>query len=101
MTFEILTIISSKNCLLETINLRSRGGNKLDDFAENTLGNEFKKTGHGSDAPKLYKDGKYDELLSYNKQDVFITKLLYEHIKNKGYLVNGFGTTLTFDFKRR
>jgi len=50
----------------------------LDALCEATLGE--RKTGSGERAPKLYRDGRYDELLEYNLQDVRLTKHLFEHI---------------------
>ncbi len=66
-----------------------RGGLKLNDVAKNTLGIE--KNGDGADAPQLYKDGKYAELLQYNYQDVKILVDVYKFLMDEQYLINGFG----------
>ena len=90
-----------KQTIMESVNLRSRGNNNLDKYAENTLGSENVKTGHGKDAPKLYQNGEYEKLIKYNKQDVFITKQLYEHAKNNGFLINGNGDRTTISIGRK
>lgn len=59
----------------------------LDSIAQNTLG--FSKTGKGVDAPKLYKEKKFVELIEYNLQDVRVLKKLYRFLKERKYLVNG------------
>lgn len=47
------------------------------------------KSGHGEDAPMLYQQGRFFELLEYNLQDVRVTKELYLFIKKYRYMVNG------------
>ncbi len=55
---------------------------KLDIIAEATL-NE-KKSAHGLQAIKWWAEGKYDEVAEYCKQDVKVTKDIYDYaIKNK------------------
>lgn len=58
----------------------------LDGLAEGTLG--LRKTGHGSMAPALYRDRRYKDLLAYNFQDTRLTKLLFDFIRIRGYVVN-------------
>jgi len=86
--------------LLESTRKRSRGGNKLDDYALNTLGEEFGKTGHGKDAPIMYKNGEYEKLIEYNRQDVLITKLLFDFARKNGYLINGYGKRVNIQMRR-
>jgi len=64
----------------------SPGGFKLNDIAKNTL--KVSKAGNGAMAPILYQQRKFDELFSYNLQDVRITKLLFDHINEFGWIVN-------------
>lgn len=63
---------------LEACKKRSKGGMKLDDICRATLG--ICKSGNGADAPILYQQQKYDELLEYNLNDVKLTKKLYDYI---------------------
>jgi DEAD/DEAH box helicase domain-containing protein len=70
--------------LLESI--KDFGGKRiaLDEFAKETLGAQ--KTGHGLQAIEYYKEGKWEELISYCLADVKITKELYEYGKNNGVI---------------
>ena len=54
---------------------------KLDQVAEGTLG--IKKSGHGLDAIRWWKDGEIDKVKKYCLDDVLITKDIYEYaLKN-------------------
>ncbi len=57
----------------------------LDHLAEATLGR--KKTGNGLLALEHYKNGRWEELESYCRQDVLITKSLFEFGAHQGYLL--------------
>jgi DEAD/DEAH box helicase domain-containing protein len=57
----------------------------LDHLAEATLGR--KKTGNGLLALEFYKNGRWEELESYCRQDVLITKSLFEFGAHQGYLL--------------
>ncbi len=57
----------------------------LDWLAQTNL--KIGKTGHGLDAIKFYKEGRFDDLKNYCLQDVKITKDLYELGKKQGYLM--------------
>lgn len=57
----------------------------LDHLAQATLGR--RKTGHGLLAVELYKNGRWEELESYCRQDVLLTKSLFEFGARQGYLV--------------
>ncbi len=57
----------------------------LDVLAQANLGQ--KKTHHGLEAIRLYKEGKLDELRDYCFNDVKLTKDLYELVKKQKYLV--------------
>jgi hypothetical protein len=58
----------------------------LDALCEATLGE--RKCGNGAHAPKLYQNKEYDKLLEYNLQDVRLTKKLFEHVLNHGFVIN-------------
>jgi len=57
----------------------------LDRLAEHTLGN--RKTSDGLQALRWYKEGKISEIVGYCKNDVEITKNLFLHELEKGYLL--------------
>jgi DEAD/DEAH box helicase domain-containing protein len=57
----------------------------LDHLAEATLGQ--KKTGNGLLALEHYKNGRWEELESYCRQDVLLTKSLFEYGALQGYLL--------------
>lgn len=63
------------------------GTMNLDALCKNTIGRG--KTGHGADAPKLIRDGKWAEAFQYNINDVKLTWELLKHIKRYGYVVDG------------
>ena len=62
------------------------GSFSLDGLAEGTF--SLHKTGHGSKAPILYQQEKYAELLSYNLQDVRLTRKIFEFIHQYGFIVD-------------
>jgi len=57
---------------------------KLGQIAEGTLG--IPKSGHGLDAIKWWRNGEKDKVISYCKDDVKITKDVYEYALNNGML---------------
>jgi len=57
----------------------------LGHLAEATLGE--RKTGNGLLALELYKNGRWEELESYCRQDVLLTKNLFEYGAHHGYLL--------------
>ncbi|MFA6315091.1 MAG: ribonuclease H-like domain-containing protein [Candidatus Paceibacterota bacterium] len=57
---------------------------KLDSVGEATLG--LNKTGHGADALILWQNGEIDKLIEYCKNDVKLTKELYDYAISNGYL---------------
>ena len=44
------------------------------------------KSGSGKDAPKWFRDGQIERVIEYCKDDVDITRRIYEHIKEYGYV---------------
>jgi DEAD/DEAH box helicase domain-containing protein len=58
---------------------------KLDYLAEGTLGT--KKTADGLMAVEFFRDGRIDELIEYCRQDVKLTKDIYEYGNKHGYLI--------------
>ncbi len=60
---------------------------KLDDIAKATL--KIAKSGHGLDAVKWFQEGNWDDLIKYCKDDVEITRDVYEFgKKNKQLFYN-------------
>lgn len=57
---------------------------KLDQIAEGTLG--IKKSGHGLDAVRWWKEGEIEKIKKYCLDDVKITKDLYEYALKNGKL---------------
>jgi len=64
----------------------SPGGLALNDITKATI--NMGKSGSGADAPILYQQKKYDELLEYNLQDVRITRNLYNFIVENHFVYN-------------
>lgn len=58
---------------------------KLDDVASATLGT--KKSAHGLLAVKWWKEGKIQEIVDYCRQDVKVTKEVYDFGCEKGYVL--------------
>jgi DEAD/DEAH box helicase domain-containing protein len=71
--------------LLEEIEIAYGQRIGLDVLAKANL--NIGKTGHGLDAINYYQNGDWPALIEYCKQDVKITKELYEHIKKNGYVL--------------
>lgn len=71
------------------INKRAKKGSSLDVICQKTIGH--KKNDKGANAPALYAQKKYDQLLSYNQQDVRLTRKLFEHCNRTGSLIVGDG----------
>lgn len=61
-------------------------GFRVDDHLKALYGDKWLKTGHGSMAPQLYKDGKMGELISYCMGDVHRERLLFEQCWYSGQL---------------
>lgn len=78
--FDILNID-----ILDEIELSSGRRIGLDLLARENLG--YGKTGKGLDAPILYAEGKMEELKEYCKNDVKVTKEIYDLAVKQGYLM--------------
>lgn len=67
---------------------RPEGGKgfTLNNFSENNLGES--KRGHGAQAPVLWQQGKWGEVINYCLDDVAKTKKLFERILRDGYLIH-------------
>lgn len=67
--------------------IRTKIGRRLglNDLAGATL--NIKKSGHGLMAIDYFKEGKWDELKKYCLDDVLVTKDLFEHGVEKGYVM--------------
>jgi DEAD/DEAH box helicase domain-containing protein len=50
-----------------------------------TLGQS--KSGNGADSVQWWRDGRYDEVIEYCKQDVLLTRLLHEYGAQHGYVL--------------
>ncbi len=61
-------------------------GLKLDDHLEAIFGTDGMKSGHGSVAPKLFREKQYGALCSYVLRDVNREKALFEHIWEHGWV---------------
>lgn len=57
---------------------------KLDSIAEATLGQG--KSGHGLEAVTWWKNGEVDKIIKYCKDDVKVTKEIYDYAIKNGYL---------------
>jgi DEAD/DEAH box helicase domain-containing protein len=70
-------------------------GYKLDEVAIRTLG--YGKTGSGDHAPTLFAAGRIAELVQYCSDDVYLTYVLYEHIRANGAIVDMDGNLLPME----
>jgi len=70
--------------LLKEVKASSGRRMKLDQIAEGSLGE--KKTGHGLDAIRWWKDGEIDKIKQYCEDDVRITKCVYDYAIENGKL---------------
>lgn len=61
-----------------------RGG-KLNQIAQETI--SMSKIGEGSEAPKLYQQSRFAEVVDYCLEDVRIEKTLFEFVVNNGYVI--------------
>lgn len=66
------------------IYMRTQEMVSLNNLAKNNIG--FAKSGYGGDMPRLWREGKKDEVKEYNRHDVELTKGIYLCGKQKGYV---------------
>lgn len=69
-----------------------RKGNTLDETAKRTLGRG--KAGHGTSAPRLAEEGRWQELFTYCAGDVFLTRDLFRFVREHGGVVGADGKLL-------
>jgi len=60
-------------------------GMRLDDHLEATFGEGFMKTEDGALAPKMWRDGRRGEVVTYCLADVRREKMLFEHVVENGW----------------
>ena len=72
----VLASFSKERNMMKSLNLISPGGLSLGAVVKKNLSTE--KIDKGENAPILYQQKKYNQLLEYNLQDVRITKKLFE-----------------------
>lgn len=60
-------------------------GMRLDDHLQSTFGAQFMKTEDGAMAPKMWRDGRHGEVVSYCLADVRREKMLFEHVVTNGW----------------
>ena len=70
--------------LLQDLERRLGHRVKLDDVASATLGTS--KSGHGLQALRWWKEGKVQEIIDYCRQDVKVTKEVYEFGVDRGFV---------------
>jgi DEAD/DEAH box helicase domain-containing protein len=70
--------------LLESIRLSLGRRLRLDSVAEATVG--AKKSGHGLQAVRWWKEGKIDEIKKYCEQDVKVTKKVFDYALAHGHV---------------
>ena len=74
---------------------KSWKGHGLDALATNTLGRG--KTGHGSHAPALARDGKWGQLVNYCLEDVLLTRDLGRFVAQNRFVIDRDGEKLALD----
>ena len=90
-----LTAVGSLDLLTEIKSVVGRSI-RLDNIAEATLGKG--KSGHGLQAIEWWKEGRIDKIEKYCREDVKITKEIYEYaLKNKKLKYKDLLNTVTFD----
>jgi len=92
----LLKLTKNTDCtnVMDNKAYHGKGLYSLDTMCTKTLG--ISKNGDGALAPKLFKDGKFYELLQYNLQDVRMTKQLFEFIQEHKYALNGANEWIEF-----
>ncbi len=71
--------------MLQTIHEKLGFRLSLDHLAEHTLG--AKKSGDGLQAVQWFRNGEWEPLIAYCRQDVAITRDLFEHAQKEGFLL--------------
>lgn len=86
--FILASCLKEKN-MTKIMKSISPGGLSLGALVKKNL--KVRKFDKGENAPILYQQKKYDELLEYNNQDVRITKQLFEFVRNNNFVISGNG----------
>lgn len=81
-TYDML--LESRKAMGWDFGKRYPSGMKLDDHLKATFGPEFVKTENGALAPKMWRDGRRGEIVSYCLADVRREKMLFEYIVKYG-----------------
>ncbi len=71
--------------MLQTVHEKLGFRLSLDHLAEHTL--NAKKSGDGLQAVQWFRDGQWEPLIAYCRQDVAITRDLFEHAQKEGFLL--------------
>ena len=82
-TYDLL--LESRKAMGWTPAQRFPKGMRLDDHLEATFGAAFMKTEDGALAPKMWRDGRRGEVVSYCLADVRREKMLFEHVVTNGW----------------
>lgn len=75
-------------------------GMRLDDHLQATFGSQFMKTEDGALAPKMWRDGRRGEVVSYCLADVRREKTLFEHVVTKGFAKTAMHGERKFDLSK-
>jgi len=81
LNLDTLPVLDMMDAVVEGAGFRI----SLDNLCQTTLG--AKKSAHGLDALRWYKEGKMDEIKKYCTDDVRLTRDLYEFGKTNGYVM--------------
>ena len=81
LNLDALPVLDMMDAVVEGAGFRI----SLDNLCQTTLG--AKKSAHGLDALRWYKEGKMDEIKKYCTDDVRLTRDLYEFGKTNGYVM--------------
>lgn len=54
----------------------------------------FGKCGHGADAPKMIREGRWPQVFQYNLHDVRLTRMVYKHWYSRNFVIDGKGNVI-------
>ncbi len=87
MSYDILRGIWNASGLSNKFNRLTHGGFGLDAVAK-ANGIQESKLASGAEAPIWFQRGEYDKLVEYCKQDVLLTKAVFDKVLHSNYLVH-------------